>query len=86
VNTGEPWPDPFWAERRVQRMQAKLHQWAAGDPGRRFDDLYNLIHHPDFLSVAWERVRGNTTRQNQTESPWHARVSCLPTVWTVMSL
>jgi len=59
VNTGEPWPDPFWAERRVRRMQAKLHQWAAEDPGRQFDDLYNLIHHPDFLAVAWERVRGN---------------------------
>lgn len=59
MNTGEPWPDPFWAERRVRRMQAKLHQWAAGDPGRRFDDLYNLIHHPDFLAVAWERVSGN---------------------------
>jgi RNA-directed DNA polymerase len=40
-------------------MQAKLHQWAAEDPGRQFDDLYNLIHHPDFLAVAWERVRGN---------------------------
>ncbi|MFL5909799.1 MAG: hypothetical protein ACJ768_04420 [Gaiellaceae bacterium] len=40
-------------------MQAKLHLWAVDDPGRRFDDLYNLIHHPDFLAVAWERVRGN---------------------------
>jgi len=59
VNTGEPWPDPFWAERRVRRMQTKLHQWAAEDPGRRFDDLFNLVHHPDFLTVAWERVRGN---------------------------
>jgi len=59
VNTGEPWPDPFWAERRVRRMQTKLHRWAAEDPGRRFDDLFNLIHHPDFLTVAWERVRGN---------------------------
>ncbi|MFI7708498.1 group II intron reverse transcriptase/maturase [Nonomuraea sp. NPDC049480] len=59
MNTGEPWPDPFWAERRVRRMQAKLHRWAAEDPGRRFDDLFNLIHHPDFLTIAWERVRGN---------------------------
>jgi RNA-directed DNA polymerase len=59
VNTGEPWPDPFWAERRVRRMQAKLHRWAAEDSGRRFDDLFNLVHHPDFLTVAWERVRGN---------------------------
>jgi RNA-directed DNA polymerase len=40
-------------------MQTKLHRWAAEDPGRRFDDLYNLIHHPDFLAVAWDRVRGN---------------------------
>jgi len=40
-------------------MQAKLHLWAAGDPGRRFDDLYNLICHPDFLAVAWDRVAGN---------------------------
>jgi RNA-directed DNA polymerase len=40
-------------------MQAKLHRWAAGDPGRRFDDLFNLIYHPDFLAVAWMRVSGN---------------------------
>jgi RNA-directed DNA polymerase len=61
VNTGEPlvWPDPGSAEQRVRRMQAKLHHWAAGDAGRRFDDLFNLVYHPDFLTVAWERVRGN---------------------------
>ena len=59
VNTSELSPDLFWVERRVRRMQTKLHQWATEDPGRRFDDLYNLIHHPDFLTVAWERVRGN---------------------------
>jgi RNA-directed DNA polymerase len=59
VNTGEPLPGPLWAEQRVHRMQANLHLWAAEDPGRRFDDLYNLICHPDFLAVAWERVRGN---------------------------
>jgi RNA-directed DNA polymerase len=60
VNTGGPsWPDWWSAERRVLRMQAKLHCWAAGDPGRRFDDLFNLVCHPDFLTVAWERVRGN---------------------------
>ena len=40
-------------------MQTKLHHWAVDDPDRRFDDLYNLIYHPDFLTVAWERVRGN---------------------------
>ncbi|WP_331462019.1 reverse transcriptase domain-containing protein [Streptomyces sp. KMM 9044] len=59
MNTGELWPDPDGARLRVRRMQTKLHQWAVDDPGRRFDDLYNLVHHPDFLTVAWERVRGN---------------------------
>lgn len=59
VNTGESWPLPESAWLRVQRMQTKLHQWAADDPGRRFNDLFNLIYHPDFLTVAWERVRGN---------------------------
>jgi RNA-directed DNA polymerase len=59
VNTGESWPDADTAWLRVQRMQTKLHQWATEDPGRRFDDVFNLIHHPDFLTVAWERVRGN---------------------------
>ena len=30
--------------RRVAEMQAKLHRWAAADPGRRFDDLFNFVH------------------------------------------
>ncbi len=60
MNTGElRWPDPESADTRVRRMQTKLHRWAVEDPGRRFDDLFNLIYHPDFLTVAWERVRGN---------------------------
>ena len=52
-------PTRFWVGPRVRRMQAKLHHWANQDPGRRFDDLFNLVCHPDFLTVAWERVRGN---------------------------
>lgn len=40
-------------------MQTKLHRWATSDAGRRFDDLFNLVCHPDFLTVAWERVSGN---------------------------
>jgi RNA-directed DNA polymerase len=59
VNVGDPWPDPDEAERRVQVMQSKLHQWAISDPGRRFDDLYNLVYDPAFLVVAWSRVKGN---------------------------
>src|SRR5215467_5043985 len=41
-------------------MQTKLHRWAAADPGRRFDDLHNLVYDPAFLVAAWSRVRGNT--------------------------
>jgi RNA-directed DNA polymerase len=37
---------------RVAGMQAKLHRWAAADPGRRFDDLYNFVHDPATLIVA----------------------------------
>ncbi|MFD5922923.1 reverse transcriptase domain-containing protein [Kitasatospora sp. NPDC058201] len=40
-------------------MQRKLHHWSVDDPGRQFDDLFNLVHDPNFLTVAWERVRTN---------------------------
>jgi RNA-directed DNA polymerase len=40
-------------------MQRKLHHWAKIDPGRRFDDLHDLVDDPFFLVVAWERVWGN---------------------------
>lgn len=59
MNTGEPWPSLDEAVPRVLRMQAKLHLWAARDPGRQFDDLYNLVCDPAFLVVAWDRVRRN---------------------------
>ena len=45
---------------RVSGMQTKLHRWAVADPGRRFDDLFNLVHDPATLIVAWQRVAGNT--------------------------
>ena len=52
VNTGAViWPEHDWAQVTVRRMQAKLHCWATGDPGRRFDDLYNLVCDPAFLVV-----------------------------------
>src|SRR5438132_9942147 len=44
---------------RVSEMQAKLHRWAAADPGRRFDDLFNLVHDPATLFMAFCRVAGN---------------------------
>jgi RNA-directed DNA polymerase len=53
-------PNSLAPHTRVREMQAKLHRWAATDPGRCFDDLYNLVCDPAFLLVAWERVAGNT--------------------------
>ena len=60
MNIGElSWPDPVGAAMRVRHMQRKLHHWAVSDADRRFDDVFNHMHHPDFLTVEWERVRGN---------------------------
>ncbi len=59
MNTDDLWPDLEEAEHRVLVMQMKLHRWAVADPGRRFDDLANLVYDPAFLVVAWDRVRVN---------------------------
>ena len=59
MNIGAPWPSLDEAEWRVLKIQAKLHQRAADDPTRRFDDLFNLVADPAFLMVAWDRVRRN---------------------------
>ena len=59
MNTDAPWPSLDEATVRVLGIQAKLHQWAIDSPGRRFDDLFNLVADPAFLVVAWDRVRGN---------------------------
>lgn len=60
VNTGAAnWPSDARAFLAVRRMQAKLHCWAVTDRDRRFDDLYNLVCDPAFLTIAWERVAGN---------------------------
>jgi RNA-directed DNA polymerase len=59
VDVGAP-PKPIVGPyRRVSEMQAKLHRWAAADPGRRFDDLFNFVCDPATLFVAFERVAGN---------------------------
>ncbi len=44
---------------RVSEMQTKLHCWAAADPGRRFDDLFDLVHDSATLLRAFARVAGN---------------------------
>ena len=59
MNIGAPWPSLIEAKARVLGMQTKLHRWASADGDRRFDDLFNLVYDPAFLTVAWHRVRGN---------------------------
>ena len=59
VNVPVSWPSRESAGPRVQKMQTKLHQWATADSGRRFDDLFNLVHDPATLMVAFDRVAGN---------------------------
>ena len=51
-------------------MQAKLHRWAAADPGRRFDDLFNLVHDPATLIVAWDRVATNRGAKTAGSDGW----------------
>ncbi len=59
MNVGAPWLDFEEAEARVLAMQTKLHRWATAEPGRCFDDLFNLVYDSAFLVTAWRRVRGN---------------------------
>jgi RNA-directed DNA polymerase len=59
VNTDAPWPDAKMAWSGVLKIQTKLHQWATDDPGRKFDDLWNLVCDSGVLVEAWHRVRSN---------------------------
>ena len=63
----QAWVGP---RRRVSEMQAKLHRWAAADPGRRFDDLFNLVHDPATLIVAWDRVATNQGAKTAGSDGW----------------
>ena len=65
--SGEDWMGP---RRRVSEMQAKLHRWAVADPGRRFDDLFNLVHDPATLIVAWDRVSSNRGANTAGSDGW----------------
>src|SRR5438270_7970096 len=55
---------------RVSEMQAKLHRWAVADPGRRFDDLFNFVHDPATLIVAFSRVAGNQGARTPGVDGW----------------
>jgi len=59
VNTDELESAVYAAERKVLKIQGKLHRWASDDPHRVFGDLFNLVADPDVLMVAWDRERSN---------------------------
>ena len=44
-------------------MQTKLHRWAAADPGRRFDDLFNFVCDP---ARCWWRGTGSRATRGAT--------------------
>jgi len=58
-NGDAPWPTLEQAKVRVLDHQRKLHRWTVTDPGRRFDDLFNLVCDRATLVVAWDRVARN---------------------------
>lgn len=66
--------EPIWVRQgpwaRVSGIQAKLHRWAAADPGRRFDDLFNLVCDPATLIVAWARVGSNRGARTAGSDGW----------------
>jgi RNA-directed DNA polymerase len=61
-NGGAGCANPKGPWQRVSEMQDKLHRWAVAEPGRRFDDVFNLVHDPATLIVAFARVAGNRGR------------------------
>ncbi len=71
MNIGAPWPARPEAIQRVLAMQTKLHRWAAAEPSRCFDDLFNLVYDPAFLAAAWYRVRGNKGRRTAGSMELH---------------
>jgi RNA-directed DNA polymerase len=69
VNVGPP-PLREYPVAWVSQIQAKLHRWAAADPGRRFDDLFNLVCDPATLWVAWQRVANNQGARSAGSDGW----------------
>ena len=59
MNTDASWLKPDEAKTRVLCHQRKLHKWALSDKRRRFCDLWNLVHDPATLQVAWMCVKAN---------------------------
>jgi RNA-directed DNA polymerase len=56
LNNGAPTQD---AQVWVLAWQKKLHRWSVEDRTRIYPDLFNLIHNPRTLQVAWQHLRTN---------------------------
>ncbi len=69
LNSDAP-PTAEGPHRRVSGMQTKLHRWAAADRGRRFDDLFNFVHDPATLQVAYARVAANRGARTAGSDGW----------------
>ena len=72
-------PSGPWS--RVAGMQSKLHRWAAADPGRRFDDLFNFVHDPahvygGVLPGRGEPGREHARRGRHDRLGWSRSASC----------
>ncbi|HEX5200361.1 MAG TPA: hypothetical protein VFW27_10535, partial [Actinoplanes sp.] len=79
-------PGTAFAGSRVAEMQTKLHRWAAADPGRRFDDLFNFVYDPATLVMAFARVAGNRGANTPGVDGWtvamvEERIGCRAS-WT----
>ncbi len=70
LNGDAPHAGPVGLGVRVSEMQAKLHRWAVADPGRRFDELFNLVHDPATLRMAFARVASNTGHDTPGVDGW----------------
>ena len=79
MNTDVLWPDLEEAEHQVLVMQKKLHRWAVADPGRRFDDLANLVYDPAFLVVAHAHQRLDESLEHRTQQVRLGRSRCSDT-------
>lgn len=74
LNSDILWPSAESAKQRVLHFQRKLHQWTKSDEQKKFSDLFNLVHDPATLIVAWERIRtnrGSRTAGVDGATKWH---------------
>jgi hypothetical protein len=71
-STGEyGWPGPGTrTSGRGIRYAGQASRWAVADPGRRFDDLFNLVHDPATLRMALARVASNTGHDTPGVDGW----------------